>query len=32
MQTLRIIEFVIDDSEKDCAAKVESLISKKKTH
>ena len=32
LQTLRIIEFLIDDSEKDCSSAVESLISKKKSY
>jgi hypothetical protein len=32
LQTLRIIEFLIDDSEKNCSVNIESLISKKKSH
>lgn len=29
---MKIVEFIIDDSEKDCASKVDSLISKKKNY
>lgn len=32
LQTLKIIEFLIDDSEKDCSISIESLISKKKSY
>jgi hypothetical protein len=31
MKTLRLIEIVIDDSEKKCDARVDSLLSKKKS-
>lgn len=30
MKTLKLIEIVIDDSEKNCDAKIQSLLSKKK--